>query len=130
MTHHTRRVSRAARRRARLVRALESAGVLMNPAWRAAFGEVPRHVFLRRFFRACGDGTWIAVDWTDPDWLDQIYADRVLVTQLDGDPTRWTVARETGPVFGVPTSSSSQPAIMAVMLAILDVAEGQRVLEI
>ncbi|HVV21724.1 MAG TPA: ATP-grasp peptide maturase system methyltransferase [Pseudonocardiaceae bacterium] len=130
MAHHTRRVSRAARRRARLVRALESAGVLADPAWRSAFAEVPRHVFLNRFFRACGDGTWTAVDWSDPDWLDQVYADHVLVTQLDGDPTRWTVARETGPVFGVPTSSSSQPAIMAVMLAILDVADGHRVLEI
>src|SRR5262249_12648785 len=63
-------------------------------------------------------------------WLDQVYADRVLVTQLDDDPTRWQVARETGPVFGVPTSSSSQPAIMAVMLAILDVAVGHRGLEI
>jgi methyltransferase of ATP-grasp peptide maturase system len=128
--NHTRGASRAARRRARLVRALESAGVLTDPAWQAAFGTVPRHVFLERFFRAYGDGRWVAVDQADPDWLDQVYADRVLVTQLDGDPTRWAVARETGPVFGVPTSSSSQPAIMAVMLAILDVADGQRVLEI
>src|SRR6266571_1020934 len=98
MAHHDHRVSRAARRRARLVRVLESADVLPNPAWRAAFGDVPRHAFLGRFFRACGDGTWVAVDRTDPDWLDQVYADRVLVTQLDGDATRWSVARETGPV--------------------------------
>lgn len=112
------------------MRTLETAGVLANPAWRAAFAAVPRHVFLPRFFRACGDGTWVAVDESDPDWLDQVYADRVLVTQLDGDPMRWAVARDTGPVFGVPTSSSSQPAIMAVMLAILDVADGHRVLEI
>lgn len=104
--------------------------MLVDPALRAAFNAVPRHVFLGRFFRTCSDGTWLAVDSTDPDWLDQIYADRVLVTQLDGDPTRWTVARDTGPVFGVPTSSSSQPAIMAVMLAILDIADGHRVLEI
>ena len=87
-------------------------------------------MFLGRFFQGVGDGTWIAVDRTDPDWLDQVYADRVLVTQLDDDPTRWRTARETGPVFGVPTSSSSQPAIMAVMLAVLDVTAGQRVLEI
>jgi methyltransferase of ATP-grasp peptide maturase system len=130
MQNHTRREARAARRRARLVRTLEAAGVLANPAWRAAFATVPRHVFLHRFFRSGQDGTWTAVDESDPDWLDEVYADRVLVTQLDGDPARWTVARATGPVFGVPTSSSSQPAIMAVMLAILDVANGHRVLEI
>jgi methyltransferase of ATP-grasp peptide maturase system len=122
--------SRAARRRARLARTLESAGVLADAAWRDAFAGVPRHVFLERFFRTCSDGRWLAVERGDPDWLDQVYSDRVHVTQLDGDPTRWTVARDTGPVFGVPTSSSSQPAIMAVMLAILDVSAGQRVLEI
>jgi methyltransferase of ATP-grasp peptide maturase system len=130
MTDRARTESRAARRRARLVRTLESAGVLTDPAWRAAFASVPRHVFLDRFFRPCGDGTWSAVDRADADWLDQVYADQVLVTQLDGDPSRWAVAREAGPVFGVPTSSSSQPAIMAVMLSILAVESGQRVLEI
>jgi methyltransferase of ATP-grasp peptide maturase system len=130
MNGRTHSVSRATRRRTRLVRALEAAGVLPDPAWRAAFADVPRHVFLPRFFRPCDDGTWVAVDQKDPDWLDQVYEDRVLVTQLDGDPARWAVARETGPVFGVPTSSSSQPAIMAVMLTILDVTAGHRVLEI
>ena len=122
--------TRTARRRARLVRTLQNSGVLPDPAWRAAFAEVPRHLFLTRFFRSTGDGRWLAVDRTDPDWLDQVYADQVLITQLDDDPTRWAVARESGPVFGVPTSSSSQPAIMAVMLVVLDVAPGHRVLEI
>jgi protein-L-isoaspartate O-methyltransferase len=130
MSDRVRGGARAGKRRARLVRTLQSAGVLPDPAWRAAFGAVPRHAFLDRFFRAAGDGTWLAVDRDDGEWLDQVYADQVLVTQLDGDPARWAVARDTGPVFGVPTSSSSQPAIMAVMLSILDVAPGQRVLEI
>jgi methyltransferase of ATP-grasp peptide maturase system len=121
--------ARAARRRARLTRTLRSAGVLTDPAWRAAFAEVPRHVFLGRFFVANG-ASWQAADRTDPGWLDQVYADRVLVTQLDGDPSRWAAARTTGPVPGVPTSSSSQPAIMAVMLAALRVEGGNRVLEI
>ncbi|HEX3650497.1 MAG TPA: ATP-grasp peptide maturase system methyltransferase [Pseudonocardiaceae bacterium] len=122
--------TRTARRRARLVRTLQSAGVLPDPAWRDAFAEVPRHLFLTRFFRAAADGRWLAVDRADPDWLDQVYADQVLITQLDDDPARWTVARESGPVFGVPTSSSSQPAIMAVMLTVLTAAPGHRVLEI
>jgi methyltransferase of ATP-grasp peptide maturase system len=130
MSDRTRGVSRAAKGRARLVRTLQAARLLPDPAWRAAFGAVPRHAFLDRFFRVTGDGTWLAVDSGDAGWLDQVYADQVLVTQLDGDPARWAVARETGPVFGVPTSSSSQPAIMAVMLSILDVTPGHRVLEI
>jgi methyltransferase of ATP-grasp peptide maturase system len=122
--------SRVARRRARLVRTLQSAGLLADPAWRVAFADVPRHVFLPRFFRPNGDGRWVAIGSADPEWLDRIYGDQVLITQLDDDPTRWQTARTTGPVFGVPTSSSSQPAIMAVMLDVLDVRPGQRVLEI
>ena len=121
---------RAARRRARLTRTLRSAGVLADPAWRAAFAQVPRHAFLGRFFVADSTGCWRAADRADPGWLDHVYTDRVLVTQLDEDPTRWATARTTGPIAGVPTSSSSQPAIMAVMLAALRVENGNRVLEI
>jgi len=62
--------------------------------------------------------------------LSLVYSDSVLVTQLDDDPTRWDMARQHGPVTGTPTSSSSQPAIMAVMLTELSVQDGQRVLEI
>ncbi len=128
--HAARSASRAVRLRARLVRTLQSAGLLADPAWRAAFADVPRHVFLPRFFRPFGDGRWVAVGPADPHRLDWIYADQVLITQLDDDPARWQVARTSGPVFGVPTSSSSQPAIMAVMLNVLDAHSGHRVLEI
>ena len=104
--------------------------MLADPRWQAAFSQVPRHVFLPRFFRPQPRGRWVAVDSTDPDWLSLVYSDTVLVTQLDDDPNKWTTARRDGPVLGVPTSSSSQPAIMAVMLAELAVNDGQRVLEI
>jgi methyltransferase of ATP-grasp peptide maturase system len=118
------------RRRARLVRTLVAAGVLPDRRWRAAFADVPRHVFVDRFFTGTSDGRWAATDHTDHGWLDQVYADRVLVTQLDGDPDRWALARAGGAVTGTPTSSSSQPGIMAVMLVALRVADGDRVLEI
>jgi protein-L-isoaspartate O-methyltransferase len=62
--------------------------------------------------------------------MPQVYANRVLVTQLDCDPSRWDLARRQGEIRGVPTSSSSMPAIMAVMLDALEVADGGRVLEI
>jgi methyltransferase of ATP-grasp peptide maturase system len=120
----------ARRHRGRLVRVLAHEGVLSDPRWRAAFAAVPRHEFLPRFFRPLNSSGWAAVDSTDANWLAQAYADRVLVTQLDGDPTRWETARRDGETRGVPTSSSSMPTIMAVMLEALDVADGDRVLEI
>ncbi|MEV4311952.1 methyltransferase domain-containing protein [Actinocrispum sp. NPDC049592] len=119
----------AARLRSRLVRALVRGGTLIDPGWRDAFLAVPRHMFLPRYFQQ-RSGLWTAVEEGDPDWLTQIYADRVLVTQLDGDSTRWDVARATGPVAGAPTCSSSMPTIMAVMLEALRVNEDSRVLEI
>jgi protein-L-isoaspartate O-methyltransferase len=54
----------------------------------------------------------------------------VLVTQLDGEPARWDQAKVAGETHGVPTSSSSMPGIMAVMLEALQVSDGHRVLEI
>ena len=120
----------AARYRGRMVRALVREGLLDDERWRAAFAEVPRHRFLPRFFRPVAPNGWAPIDHTDPDWLAQIYDNRVLVTQLDGDPDRWHTARAEGETHGVPTSSSSMPGIMAVMLEALEVAGGHRVLEI
>jgi methyltransferase of ATP-grasp peptide maturase system len=119
----------AARLRGRMVRALVRNGTLTDPAWCEAFLTVPRHVFLPRYFQRRSGG-WSAVDSTDRDWLTPIYADRVLVTQLDGDSARWEEARTDGPVNGLPTCSSSMPTIMAVMLEALRVQENHRVLEI
>ncbi|HET9141912.1 ATP-grasp peptide maturase system methyltransferase [Actinophytocola sp.] len=120
----------ARRHRGRLVRALERDRLLADHRWRAAFTEVPRHEFLPRFFRPVSPTGWAAIDSSDDDWLAQVYANRVLVTQLDDDPRRWELARARGEIRGMPTSSSSMPAIMAVMLEALDVADDHRVLEI
>lgn len=122
-------MTRSARLRRRLVEHLLDEDVLHAPEWIAAFRAVPRHVFLPRFFAPAG-GLWAAVDRGDPGWLETAYSRDVLVTQLDDDPDRWELARRTGPVAGTPTSSSSMPAIMAIMLEELRVRDGQRVLEI
>ncbi|NKQ55070.1 methyltransferase domain-containing protein [Amycolatopsis sp. K13G38] len=119
----------AARRRRRLVDSIRQAGAIADPAWAAAFAQVPRHVFVPRFFVAEAGG-WAAVAHQDPGWLATVYSDRVLVTQLDGDPGLWHVARRDGPVRGVPTCSSSMPSIMAIMLEELLVEDGNRVLEV
>ncbi|MEU7552021.1 methyltransferase domain-containing protein [Streptomyces sp. NPDC044571] len=102
------------------VRELTAAGVLEDPAWRAAFSAVPRHVFVPYFFTGRGAGherLW----GEDPDpaqrarWLRGVYADTPLATRLRD---------------GLLVSSSSQPSLMAKMLHALDVREGDSVLEI
>lgn len=90
----------------RLAAELAASGLLVDPAWRTAFAEVPRHVFL-----------------DDPTAdLDAIYADDALLTQTASPPT--------DPDQQLPTSSSSQPSVMAVMLERLAVRPGMRILEI
>ncbi|MEW1615541.1 MULTISPECIES: methyltransferase domain-containing protein [unclassified Streptomyces] len=61
----------------------------------------------------------------DPEqWLRTVYADGPVVTQVnDGKPT-------ADDSFRLYTSSSSMPSIMLDMLVLLDVRDGQRVLEI
>ncbi|MEU6641197.1 ATP-grasp peptide maturase system methyltransferase [Saccharomonospora sp. NPDC046836] len=119
----------ATRARRHLVDGLRREGALRDPRWIEAFRQVPRHVFLPRFFLPQGI-RWAAVEQDDPGWLPTVYSDSVLVTQLDDDPDRWALARRSEPIAGVPTSSSSMPGIMAVMLEELRVADGDRVLEI
>jgi methyltransferase of ATP-grasp peptide maturase system len=121
--------------RAALVEHLTGTGVLRSERWRRAFERVPRHVFVPRLFLdRNSDGRFTPLDGDRPEcreeWLRTAYSDDTLVTQLDGDEQAWKTAVATGSVTGVPTSSSSQPALMATMLEALDVEDGQRVLEI
>lgn len=81
---------------------LEAGGQIKTPSIRRAFLEVPREIFVPEFAASAG--------------LEAVYGDEAIVTRQDE--------------HGAPTSSSSQPAIMALMLERLDVREGQRVLEI
>jgi methyltransferase of ATP-grasp peptide maturase system len=108
---------------------LRNEGALTDPRWIDAFLRVPRHPFLPRFFLPEGDG-WVAMSSEDRGWLNRVYSTNVLVTQLDDDPSRWEAARFDGPLTGTPTSSSSMPSIMAVMLEELQISDGQTVLEI
>jgi protein-L-isoaspartate(D-aspartate) O-methyltransferase len=99
--------------------------------WWPSLQAVPRHRFI--------PGTvWVDNDTDSPPalvplhraqdparWLELAYATDYVVTQVDdGHPE--------GPGIGgsVPTSSASDPVIVAVMLAALDAHEGHQVLEI
>lgn len=119
----------ATRLRRRLVEHLLAEGVLHDAHWITAFRTVPRHVFLPRFFVPATNG-WAAIQTGDDGWLERVYSPDVLVVQLDDDSGLWERARYLGAQPGMPTSSSSMPSIMAIMLEELRVADGHRVLEI
>lgn len=111
----------AASARAALVREIDVSGAwAADPAWREAFEAVPRHLFVPYYHVGVPGGherRW--GESPDPRarerWLRGAYADAPLATRLrDGELV----------------SSSSQPSLMAMMLAELRVRDGDRVLEI
>ncbi|NUS16131.1 MAG: methyltransferase domain-containing protein [Streptomyces sp.] len=109
----------AAALRHRMVRRIVAGGGLADPAWRAAFEEVPRHLFVPEYHRGSGEEGRYSADDPDPRrrlrWLTGAYADQPIATHVS---------------FGELVSSSSQPSLMALMCEALDVHEGHRVLEI
>ncbi|MFD7456275.1 MULTISPECIES: methyltransferase domain-containing protein [unclassified Streptomyces] len=111
----------AAAARAALVREIEASGAWAeDPVWREAFAQVPRHLFVPYYYVAGERGferRW--GEHPDPEareqWLRGAYVDTPLAIRLrDGELL----------------SSSSQPSLMALMLAALRVEDGDRVLEI
>lgn len=116
---------------ARLAAHLERIGALRDRRWVAAFADTPRHVFVQSWLeQETGDrgiAVWRRRRATDDVTLASVYRDTTLVTRLDPvtaepvDETAWT---------GIPTSSSTQPSLMAGMLEELGAEDGHRVLEI
>ncbi|KOU67291.1 methyltransferase [Streptomyces sp. MMG1533] len=123
----------AASARAALVREIDASGAwAADPVWREAFQAVPRHLFVPYYYvggwgspaqanSRAGEGGYERRWGESPDprtrerWLRGAYADAPLATRLrDGELV----------------SSSSQPSLMAMMLADLRVRDGDRVLEI
>jgi protein-L-isoaspartate O-methyltransferase len=107
-------------RAAGLVAEMTAAGDL-DPGWSGAFSTVPRHVFVPSFYRE--DDTLIT--GSDPqqrtEWIETVYSNKSLITQqtpLPGTDILW------------PTSSSTQPGLMARMLGLLEVTNRHSVLEI
>ncbi|MGH3753348.1 MAG: methyltransferase domain-containing protein [Pseudonocardiaceae bacterium] len=109
-----------------LAATLEADGALHEPAWRRAFTAIPRHLFVPCFLEQA-NGAERMVNGADPaqrdHWLDRVYSDTNLITQVKASDTDGRGGRR-------PTSSSSMPSIMTWMLEALNLADGQRVLEI
>ncbi len=88
--------------RAALVEELRRGGSIRTVAVATAFAEIPRELFIPEVAAERG--------------LEAVYRDEAYVTKEDAQ--------------GVPLSSSSQPAMMASMLELLEPAPGHRVLEV
>ncbi|MGH4014580.1 MAG: methyltransferase domain-containing protein [Pseudonocardiaceae bacterium] len=109
-----------------LADALVASGAVRSAWLRRAFEEIPRHVFVPRFYRSEAGGE-VLVDGDSAaqrdEWLRGVYQDEALTVQL-------TQAHGEPAAAGRPTSSSSAPAVMAGMLEALDLQPGHRVLEV
>jgi protein-L-isoaspartate(D-aspartate) O-methyltransferase len=85
---------------------------------REAFLQVPRHAFLQRYYE--GRVVRTAPPLSDKaewhTWLASMYRDQALTTEIDER--------------GLPTSSSSQPSVMAALLEELSTQPGHTILEI
>ncbi|MGW9302337.1 methyltransferase domain-containing protein [Streptomyces cyaneofuscatus] len=102
-----------------LVRELADRG-LVDGRWRRVFEAVPRSGFVpAQVWRQLADRCEPVVG--TEQWLALVNSDEPVVTQLDDGV-------EGGP--GVATSSNSMPSMGARMLGLLQVEDGQRVLEI
>jgi protein-L-isoaspartate(D-aspartate) O-methyltransferase len=88
--------------RGQLVADLEARTLIRSERVREAFLAVPRELFVPEF--AAREG------------LESVYRDKAIPTKFGAQ--------------GIPLSSSSQPAIMALMLEQLELEEGMRVLEV
>ncbi|MFD8756307.1 methyltransferase domain-containing protein [Kitasatospora sp. NPDC059577] len=106
----------------------ESAGLSARVV--EAFLEVPRHPFVPVFYREESGLRlpWRADDFADDSWLREVYANRALVTEVDG--VHAEDAAPGGFRGGVATSTAALPGLTADMLDALDVRPGDRVLEI
>src|SRR6266536_4720785 len=91
----------------------ERLGRALAPQARHAFLQVPRHLFVQQYYQQQGNSlNWDLIQAT----TEKIYQNEALVTQIDGR--------------GMPSSSTSQPSVMAIQLEALTLEQGQRVLEI
>jgi len=105
----------------RLLAALRAKNARLD-GWEDAVAAVPRELFLCETIET-PDGS-LSRSADPAGWLEAVYQDQPLTTQHnDGQP----IAEGE---FRLPTSSSSQPSLMLQMLALLDVHDGDRVLDV
>ncbi|MFE7559076.1 ATP-grasp peptide maturase system methyltransferase [Kitasatospora sp. NPDC057500] len=117
--------------RTALVEQLTENGTLADPAWAEAAAAVPRELFVGSYF-APVDGSaptsYRTILRDAPGWLEGVYADRTLITQLDGRTSPEDIGDRH--VTGSPSSSSTLPSLVLGMWQRLGADAGHHVLEI
>lgn len=107
---------------ARLADQLRASGDLKTPAWHTAITETPRHILVPAVYeqpeRFYGSRSDVRLDTADH--LELVYSTNTLVTAV--------VPNKYGCLMAV--SSSTKPDLMIRMLEVLNIQEGQRILEI
>ncbi len=101
-----------------MVDTLVASGAIRSREVEQAFRRVERHTFVEGFFDdSNGQRSYVAVDPSDPsdEALAAIYSGRALTTRIKD---------------GLPSSSTSMPALMATMLELLELRPGMKVLEV
>ena len=103
-------------------------GVETDTEWRQTLAEIPRELFIPEVIWVDDDrvGGYVAVSQSDDPgrWWELVAADEAVVTQVDDGRTA------PGSVGRSPSSSCSEPSVVAAMLRALDVRAGHAVLEI
>lgn len=124
-------VYEAPRLRRALAGQLAQAGTLRGPGWRDAVESVPRERFLgSAIARATEYGDrWKVIhreEVTEDEWLKLANRDETWVTQIDGN----FVEGARGTVSGMPTSSSTLPSLVVLMLEASQITGGDKVVEV
>lgn len=101
----------------RLADTLRDSGNIHSLEWHAAVAAVPRHLLVPRAYEQGDTGEWR--EFETATLPQRVYSPETLVTALE------TVGGNISPI-----SSSTKPDLMVRMLEILDVRDGNRVLEI
>lgn len=116
----------ARERNSALIEAIIADGTLRDAALVEAFRAVPRHLFIPETSAVTARGGTLSAEGNPDRWLAAVYTDNAIVTRLEGPE----VPRQRGSRQGPATSCSSAPTVLARMLELADLANGQRVLEV
>ena len=93
-------------KRYQLTSQMLASGAIQTSSVANAFRTIPRELFIETFYEQDGK-SWKRIEKTpSEEWLERVYRDSALTTLNKHD---------------LPSSSSSQPSIMAAMLEALDI---------
>jgi protein-L-isoaspartate O-methyltransferase len=97
--------------------------------WWVPIRETPRHLLVERWFTS-GEHGWTAVDGPADEkaWTTAAYSDTTLVTRIG--PVHADHAEAGRPVTGHPTSSSTLPSLVVMMLRHGRLTPGVRLLDL